>query len=398
MPFNGQRAYEYAKSISFPRLSAGPGERKAGDCIISVLEGFGLKPRIHSFSYSSFPCTVVLRAVLIVQVFLLIFMISVSKSSPFFALVTAVLFLAITLKSTRWGNLFEMGYDIGHLKSSRNIIMRITGSAPHTNLIFMAHYDSKSQTLPLFLRVLCYALFYSGSLALTLLVVCGVLLGRGALITGDFMFAGVAVSVISIPLIFNLTRDSSPGALDNASGVGIVLELARNLSGKVPDGLDVTFLFTGAEEDGLAGAVRFAQDLGFTYNDRKTYCVSYDGAGASGKIRLTSRYGMPPVRTSRNLVKAIGSFLTEEGIESNETYLPVGAGLEQTPLSCRGFEVVTVHSGKLSREVLAIHSPGDRPENLDIGAMEKCGRIGEAVTAFLSDQNWIHGEQTIPNI
>jgi hypothetical protein len=384
MHFDGQRAFEYAKSISFPRLSAGPGERKAGDHIISVLEGFGLEPKVHSFTYSPFPYAVVLRATLLFQIVLLFAMISVSQHSPFSAAVIAILFFVLSLKSTRWGSLFEIGYDIGRMKSSRNIIVRAAGTAPHTNLIFLAHYDSKSQTLPLLFRVLCYSLFYIGSLALALLVICGILLGQGVLPAEVLMTTALALSAISVPLLFNFTSDGSPGALDNASGVGIVLELARNLSGSVPDGLDVSFVFTGAEEEGLAGAVKFAQELGFTYNGRKTYCVSYDGAGAAGKLRVTSRYGIPPVRTSRKLVEVISRFCSEEGIECYETYLPVGAGLEQTPLSYRGFDVVTVHSGKLGRAVLAIHSPEDTIKNLDREAMERCGLVGEAVAEIIA--------------
>lgn len=384
MHFDGQRACEYAKSIAYPRLSAGPGERKAGDHIISVLEDLGLEPKVHSFTYSPFPYAVVLRATLIFQVVLLFSMISVSQYNPFFGAIIAILFIALSLKSTRWSSLFEIGYDIGRVKLSRNIIVRASGTAPHTNLIFLAHYDSKSQTLPLLFRVLCYSFFYVGSLVVALLVVGGIALGSGVLPAEVLKITALALSAMSLPLLFNFTSDRSPGALDNASGVGIVLELARNLAGSVPDSLDVSFVFTGAEEEGLAGAVKFAQELGFTYNGRKTYCVSYDGAGAAGKLRVTSRYGIPPVRTSRELVEVVGRFCREQGIECDETYLPVGAGLEQTPLSYRGFEVVTVHSGKLDRAVLAIHSPDDTVEHLDAGAMERCGSVGEAVAERLA--------------
>ena len=61
----------------------------------------------------------------------------------------------------------------------------------------------------------------------------------------------------------------SPGADDNASGVAVTLELARNLAGHPPDGLEVTFIAFGAEErlDGFSsddhhfGSRQHAADL-----------------------------------------------------------------------------------------------------------------------------------------
>jgi Zn-dependent M28 family amino/carboxypeptidase len=240
--------------------------------------------------------------------------------------------------------------------------------------------------LPILFRVLCYSLFYIGTIVFLLVLSMTVLLGsRPVPSKGYFLTAGV-LSLLALPLLFNSTRDESPGALDNASGVGIVLELARIFRDCIPAGLDITFLFTGAEEEGLAGAVRFVQEMSPGYNGRRTYCVNYDGAGAAGKIRLTSRYGIPPVKTSEELVDIIKRYCREHDLACHETYLPVGAGLEQTPMFHRGFEAVTIHSGKLDRAVLAIHSPDDRPENLDVPSMESCGRAGEAVAWTLSAQ------------
>ncbi len=389
MLFNSSRAYDHVRALSFPRLSSTAGERKAGDYIITQLESFGLDPEIQFFSYSALPHAVILKISLLLQVALLLSAISLCGEKPFFAAVLAVLLLLYTLQSTRWGRVFETMYDVGSKKSSRNIYERITGSSPHTNLLFMAHYDSKSQTMPILFRVLCYLLFYIGMIVLILLLIGFVVTGVGDLYRDGLMHTGIVVTLFSIPAVFNFTKNTSPGALDNASGVGIVLELARILSGNIPDGLDVTFLFTGAEEEGLAGAIRFAQELGDTYSGRETFCLSYDGAGAQGKLRLTSRYGIPPVRTSRVLAGLVKEYCGDAGIDCSETYLPVGAGLEQTPLSLRGIDVITVHSGKLGKALLAVHSPNDVPDNLDADAVERSGSVGEALVQILAKRK--HG-------
>lgn len=384
MLFDASRALEHIRSISFPRLSSSPGERRAGDYIISELKSFGLEPKVQSFSYSLFPYAIVLKASLIFQVFLLLYSISICVEVPFLAGCLAVFLIAYTLKSTRWGSLFEVTYDIGPKRSSRNIYERISGEDPHTNIIFLAHYDSKSQTIPILFRVLFYSLFYLGMLCLSLLLLALMVTGLCDYFREGLMHAGVIVSLFTLPVVFNFTKNSSPGALDNASGVGIVLELARTFASRPPVGLDITFLFTGAEEVGLAGAIRYVQRMGFTYNGRRTFCVSYDGAGAKGKLRLTSRYGIPPVRTSRELVSLAKELCKARNIDCVETYLPVGAGLEQTPISYRGFEVITIHSGKLDRTVLSIHSKNDRPDGIDTRAVERCGHLGEVVAHTLA--------------
>jgi Zn-dependent M28 family amino/carboxypeptidase len=50
----------------------------------------------------------------------------------------------------------------------------------------------------------------------------------------------------------------SPGANDNASGVGVVLALAEHFAARPPAHVRLGFLFTGAEETGLHGATAFA--------------------------------------------------------------------------------------------------------------------------------------------
>jgi acetylornithine deacetylase/succinyl-diaminopimelate desuccinylase-like protein len=374
------------RSLSFPRLSSTPGEEKAGNYIIDQLKRYGLEPKIQSFSFSAFPYAVVLRATVLFQAFLLLFSIIQSGERPFLAALLALFLLGFTLMSTRWGSLFEAAYDMGPKKKSRNIYVRIAGNEPHSNLVFLAHYDSKSQTIPIAARVLFYLLFYFGAILLAGLILVLLALGHGDVVREKLVGAGVIVSLCSLPILLNFTGNASPGALDNASGAAIVLELARCLSGRVPKGLDITFLFTGAEEMGLAGAVKFIQELGGTYDGRKCFCLSYDGAGAEGKLRFTTRYGMPPVRTSGELRDLAITFCESQGIECHETFLPVGAGLEQTPLSYHGFDVITVHSGGLGRPLLAVHSRGDVPENLDLASIEKCGKLGEAVAYLLAER------------
>ena len=117
----------------------------------------------------------------------------------------------------------------------------------------MAHLDSKSQTVPMLLRIL-------GSVALQL--------GGAFVILGSFAFAIwggrtgpiivtsqvlAIVGAIAVGLCF--VRNESPGAVDNASGVAAVILAAQ--SRNMARSLGV--LITSGEELGLAGARAWAR-------------------------------------------------------------------------------------------------------------------------------------------
>ena len=72
-------------------------------------------------------------------------------------------------------------------------------------------------------------------------------------------------------LQFNFTQNRSPGTVDNASGVGVLLNLARCLVVKPPTNkVRITFLLSGAEECGMAGALRYIQRHAKAYDPNWT--------------------------------------------------------------------------------------------------------------------------------
>ncbi len=71
----------------------------------------------------------------------------------------------------------------------------------------------------------------------------------------------------------------SPGAVDNAAGVAIVLELARKLHAEPPT-QSVMLAFTAAEEVGLAGAEALAAE----YADRISFAIALDLIGGDGDL------------------------------------------------------------------------------------------------------------------
>ena len=117
----------------------------------------------------------------------------------------------------------------------------------------VAHLDSKSQTMPMLLRI-------AGTVSL---YAAGMLVSLGGLAYHAGWSGAAAVRIVAQPLaLFGaitaglcFITNKSTGAVDNASGVAAVLLAAQ--SPEAPESLGV--LITSGEELGLAGAVAWAR-------------------------------------------------------------------------------------------------------------------------------------------
>ncbi len=84
----------------------------------------------------------------------------------------------------------------------------------------------------------------------------------------------------------NMGGSFNAGALDNASGVGVVVELARLLSeGEQPEDTIIFALFSG-EEDGLLGSKYFVENPPISYINDHTKMLNLDMVGSKKKVPL----------------------------------------------------------------------------------------------------------------
>lgn len=117
----------------------------------------------------------------------------------------------------------------------------------------VAHLDSKSQPVPMLVRI---AGIVGTSAVLIVLTALALRSMAGADVPLRAWHAVMLVGIAtSLPVVLSIVSARSPGALDNASGVVTVLLAVEALSGSMPLGV----LFTSAEELGLAGARAFAE-------------------------------------------------------------------------------------------------------------------------------------------
>ncbi|HVJ48700.1 M28 family metallopeptidase [Desulfitobacterium sp.] len=98
---------------------------------------------------------------------------------------------------------------------------------------------------------------------------------------------------------------SAPGALDNASGVGVLLELAKVL-GSSPHPESYQLIFFGAEEAGLVGSEYFATQADLS---AVQWMINLDMVGSPLEIDVAGKTSAPP-----ELVHQVVSVVKDEGM------------------------------------------------------------------------------------
>ena len=165
------------------------------------------------------------------------------------------------------------------------------------------------------------------------------------------------------------TVPQSPGAEDNASGVAVVLELARTAA----DGgtrLPVVWVAFGAEEprgpgddEHHFGSQEYVRRLGDTERDALRGMVSLDRVGAPGRVPVCTG-GLSPLRLRRELLAAADRAGVPARACDNRTS-------DHWPFEKAG-ETVSRVGGNDSP---GYHSPGDRPSTVSLRQLDRVGRL-----------------------
>ena len=163
------------------------------------------------------------------------------------------------------------------------------------------------------------------------------------------------------------TVAGSPGAIDNASGVAIVLELARLFAA---DGLDEGLCFAtfGAEESGLFGSVALAQRWAES-GELPEVMVNFD---------VTARgHGVELIGSSQLIEQAL-DLLEPRGIPAYRSSLPPNTGSDHQSFLNAGVPVLFFSDGDIS----LIHTPADVFAEVEPAAVD---RIGDAAAIVLAE-------------
>ena len=375
LAYDAKRVYQHIKRLAYPRLVGSAGEVKARGYIVQAFTAFGLEVSRETFSFTKFPAEVLPRILCGLFVPVVLSVPWLGERLPIPVCIVCLLSLSIAMLFTQWQKRFEGLYDIGRQHNSANIIAtngkKQDGNTPV--LLFVAHYDSKSQILPIAVRAVAYGIAIVGLIILTVISVTQVITLVWLPDPIVWSIAGITTFCLLL-LQVNLTQNRSPGGFDNASGVGVMLEVARVVMAR-DEKKSITFLATGAEEYGMCGALRYIQKHADEHDRNRTYVINLDGLGVGNGVNLVTRYGMPPVRTTRKLAKMFGTSGESLGVQVSERYLPIGVGLDSIPIASRGFETVTLTAGDVGSVALKIHSKQDNADRLNLESLQQVGEL-----------------------
>ena len=222
-------AYAYhITQLGFPRLVGSAGEAEAQDYIVEQFTAFGLDVSWEPFSFTKFPAEVLPRILSALFVPVVLFVPWFGERFPLLLCLACLLSLFIAMFFTQWQKRLEGLYDVGRRHRTENIIAK-NGTKQDDNspaFLFVAHYDSKSQVLPIALRAVSYGIAIIGLIVLTTVML--IKLFTDVWLPNYIVWSIAGITSFCLLLLqTNLTQNRSPGAFDNASGVGVMLEVAR---------------------------------------------------------------------------------------------------------------------------------------------------------------------------
>ena len=373
--YDAKCAYYHITQLAMPRMVGSAGETETQDYIVQQFTELGLEVSWEPFVFTKFPAEVLPRILSALFALIVLSVPWFGERFPIPICFACVLSLTIAICFTQWQKWLEGLYNVGRRHRTENIVA--TNSANRDNntptFLFVAHYDSKSQVLPIAVRIVAYGIAIVGLIALTIVLLVKVIALISLPNSIVWSMAGIT-SFCLLLLQINVTENRSPGGFDNASGVGVMLEVARVLMARNEE-KSVTFLATGAEEYGMCGALRYIQAHADAYNRENTYVINLDGLGVGKGVNLVTRYGIPPTRTTRTLANLFRTSGEALGIRVSERYLPIGVGLDSIPIASRGFETVTLTASGVGSVALKIHSKHDQSELLNAESLQQVGEL-----------------------
>lgn len=247
-----------------------------------------------------------------------------------------------------------------------NVVGRAPGPPGSPLFVFVGHFDSKSQNMPITVRIGLYAFVGVAGLTALQLAVLRVWTGAPPALPVHVLFATAFAA--ALPLLFLRTGNRSPGALDNATGTACVVELARlwrehPLSWKSR----AIFLCPSAEEHGLVGSrlwvARHAAEL---LSEPSCRVLNFDSCAAAAGTLVVLPPGGP-------VADAFAAAARDASVPLRRMPLGVGLLADHVPFAEAGIPVASLLAR--GRGTSRIHTPADAAGLLDDSAFESAGRV-----------------------
>lgn len=317
MPSNnlGQQAYHAVEQLSVhigPRRAGSEGEQRALDYVADELSK--TCERVRRIPVKGIPGEFPTRVLMLVGIILLVDSVYWVVESPISMLIYLVAFFAVPKLISAVRKRVSASAE----RESENIVGHLPAAQEtRGHVVLCAHLDSaKANRVPgelwprinrLLMRAwMPFVFAMAGAAALRWLdirfpfaplIVWQVIRAIGLTFSVFFLIFELFYMVISRGNAY------SPGANDNASGVSVVLALARHFHHAPPAHLDMHYVLFTAEEVGLIGSERFAKETELP--KESTYVINLDMVGAGKQLCYVRGSGLMPPRFTDGELNAL---------------------------------------------------------------------------------------------
>jgi hypothetical protein len=363
---------EDVRTFSFPRAPGGEGERRAGDLVERRFRAAGLDVTRESFRTARHAVFRLRLVGHLLAAFLIVAAAVVASARPGAAATLGIVTLLLFARAGRWSRGLEGAFDLGEMVESENVVGRRAGrNAAALRIVVMAHRDTKSAALPTFVPAVVLLGAVGFTVLLTLLAVgaWGWGIPGPALPVPAFVLAALLVAIV-----FNPSGDASPGAMDNASGLAVLLAAARDLphDDALTDA-ELVFLCTGAEEIGLAGALRWIQRHADEMDESRTVFLNVDSVGVGTQIHAADARGAAP--GGRGMGYVVRQAARTAGVPLRLLRVLPAAGVDSMPIGARGFATVTLLGEVLGGASRRFHTARDTVDHLNEAGLQNARRL-----------------------
>ncbi len=349
-----------------PRAPTSENERKAAEYVRSYLREKGLGVQIDEFRspstfswYYAVPSSIILVSFLIFSFHQLLGLL-VSILGAFFFMMEI--------------NSIETISRIYPKGKSQNVIGKIKPKSPmKRRVIIVAHHDTSKPSISFHPRLVKH---FRASIVLLIFSMLFIPILFAFALLSPFDYLAYYISVpFSIYLLMSIlvlvhrevVYEPVKGANDNASGVGVLLALAESISNSPLEKTEIWLLYTGCEEVGMIGMIRFIKKYGKELKD--AFIINIDNVG-KGLIRFTTKEGLVKAfKCSEPLIELARHTASKNDIVVKE-FVSKAYPTNALPCLVRGYQVISILGTDESGSIHNWHWRTDTIENLDEKTME----------------------------
>ena len=385
--FNKERIFNYINTFSFPRLAGTEGEKKAVNLTITTFKENGFENnqiQSQNFEFSTFYSKAMIKIIILMNLIFISIILLIKYLYTFLTFISILILLLIffsMLKVLRYPELkgFWERY-FGKFLKATNVFVELPAINVATqkvgDIIVSAHLDSKSQSFETLWRVILVRIWLYSEIFLflfyTLFLIDYHFISENyeilVILWEISIFIGTILVVSSnFFLLFLKIRNTSRGALDNATGMSILFELSSFFKDHPLNNFNLWFCQFSAEELGTMGSRKFLDTYDNIFSKNNTFQINFDMVSALNSknncLEYIKSYGIiPRKKISPILSKYFVKSAETENIVYHGFHVSLGAHTDSIPFHLRKFDSIDITTKAAAKYT---HSVEDTPDKVD---------------------------------